>query len=120
MTFGFHIFAARITKTKLVLAMLLVLTWSSFPSTACVCADGTMKVFCSRICSGGKCCCSSVQRSCPGCACHSGVSTSSTESTECVDAAVGHQLSKPCGCHRLAKEQATYLARVSAEQDDDN
>ncbi len=115
---GFHNFAIRITKTKLVLATLLMLIWGSLPSTACVCADGTIKVFCSGICSGGNCCCSTSQRSCTGCACHSVAGTSNADSNGCVEPEGSQQLSQPCGCHRVAKDQATLHSRVCGDEDD--
>jgi hypothetical protein len=114
----FHRFATRMTKTRHVLAMLLMLTWGSLPSTACICADGTFKVFCSGTCSGGKCCCNAVPRSCKGCACSSRHHELRASSNGCVESEFSQQLSKPCCCHRLAKDPATVLSRVTPEEDD--
>jgi hypothetical protein len=118
MVHGFHNFVTRKTKTRHVLAMLLIVAWGTLPSTACVCADGTFKVFCSGICSGSKCCCSIPQRSCNGCACHSGACTSIADSKDCVEPGVDRQLSKPCGCHRVAKDQATLVVDDRSNSDD--
>lgn len=113
----FYKLVARKNKAKLAFALMLVVTWGTLPSTACVCADGTVKVFCSRICSGGDCCCSAPTRSCPGCKCHSGICKSATKSAQIAKLLDRHQLSKPCGCHRIAKDQAFVLRTFGEEND---
>ena len=115
----FHQLVVRITKAKLVLALLTTLIWGGLPATACVCTDGTVKPFCTKICGGGKCCCGDESRSRSCCECsHSRArstccaSTFSNKSTQQVAA------SKPCGCHRVAKDSATLLSRSTSAEDD--
>lgn len=105
-------------RATLVLAMLLMTIWGSFPSTACVCADGTFKPFCSGICSGTKCCCHTEDRTCSGHSCCHGVCQEENNSHSDSPLLIGEQYSKSCGCHRVAKDQGTLVSRASGEQDD--
>lgn len=113
----FHKLVVRITKAKLVLALLTTLIWGGFPTTTCVCADGTVKAFCTKICGRGKCCCDHTAARCSGCDCrHESVLSTcragriNREGEQCV--------ARPCGCHRVAKDSATLLSPNTSAEDD--
>ena len=115
---GFHRFGIALAKAKLVLATLLVLLWGSLPSTACICADGTFKAFCSGLCSRSRCCCDTSAHCCTGCASHGNTGTKKNVSIGRAETEASQRLNKPCGCHRVAKDQATTLSRVGTDEDD--
>lgn len=118
---GYYKFGIARAKAKLVLATLLMLLWGSLPSTACICADGTFKVFCSGLCSGlcsgTRCCYGKSPGSCTSCAGHANAGTKHNVSIGCAETDASQRLNKPCGCHRVAKDQATMLSRVGADED---
>lgn len=113
-----HHAQTRTTRTKLVLATFLMSIWGSLPSTACVCADGTIKIICPGAGSDERCCCSTTPQSCAGCAVRCDTCRTKFATFVRHESVSGRQLSKPCGCHQVAKDQATLLSGVSFEEDD--
>jgi hypothetical protein len=113
----FYAVGRRVTSASLVVTLIASILWAGLPSTACVCVDGTIKLFCSGNCGKSECCCCGTHECSSACCALLAGSCGISDEHSSLDESKGAL--KRCKCHKLDKVELVLVSPVS-ERDDNN